>query len=63
MVTSEQPDASAGVDTLLDRLEAAIGRLAAGQAPVEELVADYEEAVRLLAEAETRLQSLAGQAR
>jgi len=62
-VTSEQPDASAGVDTLLDRLEAAIGRLAAGQAPVEELVADYEEAVRLLAEAETRLQSLAGQAR
>lgn len=62
-MTSEQPDASAGVDTLLDRLEAAIGRLAAGQAPVEELVADYEEAVRLLAEAETRLQSLAGQAR
>ena len=62
-MTSEQPDASAGVDTLLDRLEAAIRRLAAGQAPVEELVADYEEAVRLLAEAETRLQSLAGQAR
>ena len=62
-MTSEQSDASAGVDALLDRLEAAIRRLAAGQAPVEELVADYEEALRLLAEAETRLQSLAGQAR
>ncbi len=62
-MNSELPGAQAGVDELLDRLEAAIGRLGAGQAPVAELVADYEQAVRLLAEAQTRLEALAGQAR
>jgi exonuclease VII small subunit len=43
---------------VLDRLEKAIGRLADGTAPLEELVAAHAEALRLLDEAEAELKSL-----
>lgn len=47
------------VDDVLDRLEAAIARLADGRAPLEELVRSHDEAVRLMEEAEGRLAELA----
>jgi exonuclease VII small subunit len=43
---------------VLDRLEKAIGRLADGTAPLEELVAAHQEALRLLGEAEVELKGL-----
>jgi exodeoxyribonuclease VII small subunit len=43
---------------VMDRLERAIGRLADGTAPLEDLVAAHEEAARLLDEAEAELQAL-----
>ena len=43
---------------VLDRLEQTIGRLADGSAPLDELVAAHERAVKLLAEAEAELQGL-----
>ena len=43
---------------VLDRLEKAIGRLADGTAPLEELVAAHEEALGLLDEAEAELKSM-----
>jgi exonuclease VII small subunit len=43
---------------VLDRLEKAIGRLADGTAPLEELVAAHQEAVGLLDEAEAELKAL-----
>jgi exodeoxyribonuclease VII small subunit len=43
---------------VLDRLEKAIGRLADGTAPLEELVKAHEEALKLLAEAEAELKTL-----
>jgi exodeoxyribonuclease VII small subunit len=45
----------AGLDGLLDRLEAVIGRLADPSAPLERLVADYEEAGRLVEAAQAQL--------
>jgi exonuclease VII small subunit len=47
---------------VLDRLEKAIGRLADGTAPLEELVAAHEEALGLLDEAEAELKALREQA-
>ncbi|MGH7777797.1 MAG: exodeoxyribonuclease VII small subunit [Candidatus Dormibacterales bacterium] len=47
------------VDDVLDRLEAAIARLADGRAPLQELVRSHDEAVRLMEEAEGRLAELA----
>jgi exodeoxyribonuclease VII small subunit len=47
-----------GGGDVLDRLEETIGRLADGSAPLDELVAAHERAVKLLAEAEAELQSL-----
>jgi exodeoxyribonuclease VII small subunit len=44
-----------GLDALLDRLEAAIGRLSDPAAPLERLVADFEEAGRLLDDAQAQL--------
>ena len=44
-----------GLDDLLDWLESAIARLADGGAPLEQLVAAYEEANRLAAAAEVEL--------
>jgi len=43
---------------VLDRLEKAIGRLADGTAPLEELVAAHAEALGLLDEADAELKSL-----
>jgi exodeoxyribonuclease VII small subunit len=44
-----------GLDGLLDRLEAVISRLSDPSAPLERLVADYEEAGRLVDAAEGQL--------
>lgn len=43
---------------VLDRIERAIGRLADGTAPLEDLVAAHEEALRLLAQADAELKEL-----
>lgn len=50
---------SGSVDDLLDRLDAAITRLADGSAPLDRLVAAYEEATRLAEQAEQELAALA----
>jgi exodeoxyribonuclease VII small subunit len=49
-------------EELLASLEQTIGRLADGTAPLDELVAAHERAARLLAEAETRLETLKARA-
>ena len=51
----EPTGASQGLDGLLDRLEAVIGRLSDPSAPLERLVADYEEAGRLVEVAREQL--------
>ena len=48
----------ASVDLLLDRLDSVIARLAEAKEPIEELVVAYEEGLRLLEEAEERLERL-----
>jgi exonuclease VII small subunit len=47
---------------VMERLEKTIGRLADGSAPLEELVAAHQEALKLLAEAEIELTSLRARA-
>jgi len=47
-----------GLDALLDRLETVIGRLSDPTAPLERLVADYEEAGRLVEAAQVRLDAV-----
>ena len=47
-----------GLDALLDRLETVIGRLSDPAAPLERLVADYEEAGRLVEAAQGRLDAV-----
>ena len=47
-----------GVDDLLDRLERAIAKLADGKADLDQVVAAYDEARRLAAEAEAELEKL-----
>jgi len=49
-----------GLDGLLDRLEAVIGRLSDPGAPLERLVADYEEAGRLVEAAQGQLDAATG---
>ena len=49
-------------EQLLASLERTIGRLAEGTAPLDELVAAHERAVRLKSEAEKRLESLRARA-
>jgi exodeoxyribonuclease VII small subunit len=49
-------------EQLLASLEKTISRLAEGTAPLDELVAAHERAVRLLSEAEKRLESLRAKA-
>ena len=49
---------TADAGDVLDRLEETIGRLANGTAPLDELVAAHERAVKLLAQAETELTAL-----
>jgi exodeoxyribonuclease VII small subunit len=45
------------LESLLARLEATIGRLADQAAPLDRLVADYEEALRLVNAANARLEA------
>lgn len=52
----------ASLDELLFKLEATIALLAGGTAPLDELVAAHERAVRLLEQAHARLTQLQEQA-
>jgi exonuclease VII small subunit len=47
-----------GSQSVMERLEAAIARLGDGAAPLEDLVAAHQEALRLLDEAEVELARL-----
>jgi exodeoxyribonuclease VII small subunit len=49
-------------EDLMASLEQTIGRLAEGTAPLDELVAAHERAVRLLTEAQARLEALKAKA-
>jgi exodeoxyribonuclease VII small subunit len=53
------PQEADGLDDLLDRLESLTARLLDPAAPLDRLVADYEEANRLLEAAQTRLEAAA----
>lgn len=53
-MTDESPD----LDSLLERLEAQITRLADGSAPLDDLVEAHEEAQRLIDQAQARLREL-----
>ena len=53
---SDKPEPT--FEELLASLEQTISRLADGTAPLDELVAAHERARRLLADAETRLETL-----
>jgi len=48
-----------GLDALLDRLEALIAGLSDPMAPLERLVADFEEAGRLVGAAQAQLEAAA----
>jgi len=50
------------LDDLLAELEATMGKLAEGTAPLDELVTAHQRAVRLLAEARSRLAGLKSRA-
>jgi len=52
-------DAREGIDGVLDRLEAAIGRLSDPAAPLDRLVTDHEAAGRLVEEALAQLRAAA----
>lgn len=51
-----------GLDELMADLEKTIARLAGGAAPLEDLVAAHQDAIRLLAEAQARLVELRSRA-
>jgi len=55
--------AEPALDELLDRLERLVAALADQAAPLERLVADYEEAQRLVGLAQQRLDAAAQRAR
>jgi exonuclease VII small subunit len=55
---SKAEPASAGFDALLAGLEETIARLAEGTAPLEELVTAHQKALRLLDEAQARMEVL-----
>ena len=56
------PPQEPGLDGLLDRLERVIGRLSDPAAPLERLVADFEEAGRLVEAAQAQLDAAAERA-
>jgi len=60
--TDTQRPAEARFEDLLAILEATISELAGGTAPLEELVAAHQRAVRILAEAQARLDELKARA-
>ena len=53
---AESPAGPEPLDTVLERLEAALQRLNDARGPVQQIVADYELARRLATDAESRLQ-------
>ena len=55
---AERTIESARFEDLLATLEKTIAELASGTAPLEELVAAHQRAVRILAEAQSRLDDL-----
>jgi exodeoxyribonuclease VII small subunit len=59
---TDHPVDTARFEELLTTLEKTIAELASGTAPLEELVAAHQRAVRLLAEAESRLGELKARA-
>jgi len=50
------------LDDILDDLETTMGKLADGTAPLDDLVAAHQRAVRLLADAQARLAELRARA-
>ena len=60
--TDTQHPAEARFEDLLATLETTIAELAGGTAPLEELVAAHQRAVRILAEAQARLDDLKARA-
>ena len=60
--TDTQRSAGARFEDLLATLEATIAELAGGTAPLEELVSAHQRAVRILAEAQARLDELKARA-
>jgi exodeoxyribonuclease VII small subunit len=59
---TERPVENARFEDLLVTLEKTIAELASGTAPLEELVAAHQRAVRILAEAQSRLDELKSRA-
>lgn len=59
MSSAEREAGGPGLDGVLDRLETVIGRLSDPNAPLERLVADYEEAGRLVDAAQGQLDAAA----
>jgi exodeoxyribonuclease VII small subunit len=59
---TDHPVDTARFEELLTTLEKTIAELAGGTAPLEELVAAHQRAVRLLMEAESRLEELKARA-
>jgi exodeoxyribonuclease VII small subunit len=59
---TERPVETARFEDLLASLEKTIAELAGGTAPLEELVAAHQRAVRILAEAQSRLDVLKARA-
>ena len=55
---SQTGPATPTLEELLERLEAALGRMADGSAALDQLVSAHEEAGRLLAAAEARFTEL-----
>lgn len=61
-MSQDRPVAKARLEDLLTSLEKTIAELAGGTAPLEELVAAHQRALRLLAEAQANLDELKGRA-
>jgi len=61
-VSQDRPAAPPRLEELLTSLEKTIGKLAGGTAPLEELVAAHQRALRLLSEAQSNLDELKGRA-
>jgi exodeoxyribonuclease VII small subunit len=55
---STEDTSTSSFEDILGRLEQAIAQLAEGTAPLDELVLAHQNAVRLLAEAELRLEAV-----
>ncbi|HMJ38104.1 MAG TPA: exodeoxyribonuclease VII small subunit [Verrucomicrobiae bacterium] len=61
-MSQDRPVATPRLEELLTTLEKTIAELAGGTAPLEELVAAHQRALRLLGEAQANLDELKGRA-